>query len=77
MEKINIYGVVNKVIGNINPAGDASRDDIRLSNLVEMCELVELLVNDIRDVSKNKDRYEHSMKKSGEYADNFLKNLEL
>jgi len=76
MENTNIYGIVNKVVGNINPAGDASKDYIRFSNLVDMCELVEMLITDIREVSKNKDRYEYSMKKAGKYADDFLKQLD-
>ena len=41
------YDVVKKLIGNINPAGDASRDKERFENLKEAVKLVELLLSDI------------------------------
>jgi hypothetical protein len=67
--------IVKKLIGNIHPAGDASKDDKRFDNLKEMCDLVSDLVREINEVSKNKDRYEQSMKEAGQYADKFLINI--
>ena len=66
--------IVNKLIGNIAPSGQSHLDHDRLSNLKDMCDLVYELVDEIKEVSKDKDRHEDSMKKMGVYADNFLKN---
>lgn len=65
--------IVNKLIGNIHPAGDASKDDERLENLKAMCELVNNLITQIDNVSyKYSDSYAYSEKRAGEYAHNFL-----
>ena len=67
--------IVNKLIGNIYPYGATHIDADRFENLKEMCSLVSELVSQIKDVANhNKDRYEHSMKEMGLYADNFIKN---
>jgi hypothetical protein len=39
MKVINVYHVVEKLIGEIRPVGDASIDPKRLENLKAMCEL--------------------------------------
>lgn len=36
-----------------------------------MCDVVDKLLTDIDGVIPNKRRHEHSMKKAGEYADDF------
>jgi len=72
---MEIREIVLKLVGNINPAGDASRDGERFNNLVTLCNLVETLVYEINYVSHSKDSYESSVKRAGVYADKFLKNL--
>lgn len=72
---MEIEEIVQKLIGDINPTGESHLDKQRLDNLVVMCSLVEDLVYEISYVRREKDRYEHSMKIMGEYADKFLKNL--
>lgn len=65
--------IVQKLIGNIDPVGCSNRDEKRFENLKEMCELVENLVVEIQWVAnRNKDAYESSVKRSGEYAYKFL-----
>ena len=71
----NIKEIVEKLVGNIQPAGESHLDKQRLENLKLMCGLVEDLVWEINQVSKDKDRFESSMKVMGIYADNFVKNL--
>lgn len=72
---MEIKEIVLKLVGNINPAGDASRDGERFDNLVTLCDLVEDLVHKIKYVSKSKSSYESSVSKAGIYADKFLKSL--
>jgi len=75
-QKINIYEVVKKLNGSINPVGATQIDDERFENLKIMCSLIANLLADVSHVALyNKDRHEYSMKKSGEYADEFLKNI--
>lgn len=66
------YDVVKKLIGNIQPIGETNEDGRRLENLDEAFDVVENLVDNLKDVSSNADRVEHSMKEAGEKAENFL-----
>lgn len=67
--------IVKKLVGSITPYGASDIDERRMENLKVMCELVSGLVEDIRFTAQYKDRHEHSIKIMGEYADNFLKEL--
>lgn len=64
-----------KLVGKINPVGESNTDSERFENLKLLCDLVEELLIGITDVAnENKDRYESSMKRAGDYAQNFLTN---
>lgn len=65
--------IVLKLIGPISPVGESGADEERLENLKKLCDLVDGLMFEIDHVASHKDRYEYSVKKAGEYADNFLK----
>lgn len=67
--------VIRKLIGNINPAGDSSRDGERFDNLKAMCELVEDLLSDINFVAGESNAYQSSIRTMGEYAKKFIENL--
>jgi len=70
---MEIYDIVKKLIGEIDPVGETNTDDDRFENLKETTELVDRLLTDINRVEyKNKDRGEFSMKRAGEYAKKFL-----
>lgn len=71
----NIKEIVDKLVGSITPAGESHKDKERFENLKIMCDLVERLVYDIHLVTREKDRYESSMKEMGLYAQKFLDNL--
>lgn len=69
---MEIYDVVIKLIGQIDPVGETRADEERYKNLVAMTKLVDRLLSDIDDVAHyNKDRAEFSMKKAGQFANSF------
>lgn len=67
--------LVKLLIGDIIPIGETNIDDKRFENLKEMISLVESLLREIENVSYMNKRPEYSVKRSGEFAYNFLKNL--
>jgi hypothetical protein len=69
---MDIYGIVKKLIGEIEPIGDSSVDEKRYDNLLEYCLLIERLLQDIKDVTYYKDKVEYSMSKSGKRANDFI-----
>ena len=72
----DIYDVVKKLIGPITPVGDTLIDSDRYEHLKELTLVVGKLMSDIDTVaSMNKDRYEFSMKRAGEFANEFLDQL--
>lgn len=73
MERINnIYDIVYKLCGPIEPVGETNTDDERLENLRQIIILAENLISDIYEVSRFSDRCEYSMKQAGEKAANAL-----
>lgn len=71
------YEIITKLIGSVQPSGNASIDPQRKESLLKTIELVDQLLNDIRSSAVSKDRYEASMKEIGWIAHNYLSNLEL
>ena len=70
---INVYDVVKKLIGDIEPVGAEHIDKVRFENLKAVTELTNKLLTDIDDVAyKFKDRHEESVKKASEFANKFL-----
>lgn len=70
---MDIYEIVKKLVGDIDPVGESNTDATRLENLKVMTSLVDKLLSDINDVSVyNKNRVEHSMKVAGEFASKFF-----
>lgn len=79
MEKTDtttILKVVMKLMGPITPVGETTQDDERFENLKSMCDLVEKLIMGIEYVAhSNKDAYEFSKNRAGEYAQKFITSL--
>jgi len=70
---MNNTEIIKKLIGSINPAGDASRDGERFENLKEMCTLINDLICEVEHVAfNNKDAYEGSVVKARDFAFKFL-----
>lgn len=66
---MTLYDAIKKLIGPVNPAGDASIDPERFENLTALADLTAQLVDDLHEVTKYKTSHEGSVKKAGEYAD--------
>ena len=69
---MDIYEVVTKLIGPVNPVGEIHTDNDRLENLAVMTDLIEKLILDIGGVVPNKDRIEFSLRRAGEHAAEFM-----
>ncbi len=73
---MNYHEIVKKLIGPIEPAGESHTDSKRFENLTNLVTLMSLLMDDLYEVSKHKDRHEYSMKNAGLFAQGALKGLE-
>lgn len=73
MSELEILKAIRLLVGDIKPIGETNKDNQSFENLKKLCYIVDELVTDIDDVSyNNQDRQEFSMKRSGEFASNFL-----
>lgn len=72
---MNIYEINKKLIGDILPVGATHVDEKRIDNLNSHIYLIEMLLNDLYEVARNKNRVEASMHKMGEIANNELKSI--
>lgn len=71
---MDIYEIVRKLVGDIEPIGETNSDNFRFENLKVMTKLVNKLIADISYVAENKNRQEYSVQRAGEFADTFLNN---
>ena len=72
---MELYDVVKKLVGEIDPVGETNEDDRRFENLKTLTELVDKLLSDIDYVNtRNSKRYEYSLKRAGDFASKFLDN---
>jgi hypothetical protein len=69
------HEIVSKLIGPIRPIGETNIDNERFKNLKRLTILVDKLIYDIDAVIPNKTRVEFSMKRAGEFADQFFSSL--
>ena len=69
---MDIYEVVTKLIGPIDPVGESHTDGMRLENLAVMTDLIERLLLDVGGVVPNKARIEFSLRRAGEHAAEFM-----
>lgn len=72
---IDVYEVVQKLIGSIEPIGDSGIDEIRLKNLKETTALVDALMQDIYNLRAHSGRHEHSIKQACRHASGFLTHI--
>lgn len=73
---MEVYDVVKKLIGEIRPVGDASRDPQRLENLKEMCKLHAEIHKAIDDVAYDfKDDKQGTVVTSCNFANKYLDSL--
>ena len=73
---VDVYQVVKKLIGPIDPVGETHTDNHRFANLEATIQLVEMLHIEIDIVAyKFKDRQEASMKRAAERATKYLDDM--
>ena len=76
MEAKTIHEVVNKLTGNINPAGATHIDRDRKENLETFIEVFRMMHKQIDDIAyEYKDSYEHSIKEMVALADKQLDDM--
>jgi DNA-binding MltR family transcriptional regulator len=76
-DRFTVRNIVDKLIGPITPLGETNEDSVRYKNLEELCGLTHSFLTDIEMLRKYKNVPEHSRKKAGEYADDFLSEIAL
>ncbi len=74
---MDIYEVVTKLVGPIEPAGDSSIDGDRLKNLKVTTDLVDRLLTDISNVAELGNTHlcypkEHSVRVAAKHANEFF-----
>lgn len=70
---MDIYEIVKKLVGKIDPVGESNTDEDRFENLKVMTALVDSLLTDIDYViTLNANRTEYSRKRAGEFARKFF-----
>ena len=69
---MELYDVVTRLIGPVNPIGETREDKKRLENLKILTGLVEELFSDIEQVALFRHRVEWSMKTAGKAAKEFM-----
>ena len=72
---MNLNDIIDKLIGPVAACGEHSIDLKRHKNLLELIELTEHLVQKLENAAITKDRQEASMRKIGQEASEYLKQL--
>ena len=73
---MELYDIVNKLVGPTRPIGDSVEDAKRLANLKKLTELVDKLLTDIDHIADEfVHREEWSMKQAGRHCAAFLDTL--
>ena len=72
---MDVYEVVEKLIGPVSPVGETHTDNARFENLKELIELTDRLVGKISSGAYLKDRSEFSISRAGKSCQEFLDNL--
>ncbi len=73
---MELYDVVKKLLGEIDPVGETNEDNRRFENLKATTDLVYKLLTDIGYVEDYfKDCHEYSKKKASKFASKFLEGV--
>lgn len=72
---MEISEIVLKLIGPVQPVGDANADKQRLLNIRQLTDLTDRLLGEIDKAAGSADRYEASMKAIGTHARDFLNDV--
>jgi len=69
---MTLYDVIRKLVGHIVPIGESNRDAASLKNLKDFHDPIIAIVQDLKDVADEKNRYENSIKLCGLQAQKTL-----
>lgn len=69
---MEIYTIIKRIIGNIEPYGDTNIDEERTNNLNTHINISYNLIKDLVEVAKFRNRSEYSIKSMGNLAYNEL-----
>ena len=69
---MELYEIVMKLIGPVQPVGETNADDARLKNIQALTELVDRLLGEIQTVAARCDDHRASVKAIGKHARSFL-----
>ena len=72
---MDIYEVVEKLVGPISPVGETNTDNARYENLKELIELTDKLVGKISSCAYLKDSSAFSISRAGKSCQGFLDDL--
>lgn len=72
---MELYEIVMKLVGPVQPIGETRADGERLANMKALTELVDRLLREIERAARSADRVEASMKAIGAHARAFLKDV--
>lgn len=72
---MEVYEVVKKLIGEIDPVGSSHVDEKRYDNLTAMITLAGEILGDISYVARSENDSEHSVSKAGKRARAFLSEI--
>jgi uncharacterized protein YdcH (DUF465 family) len=74
---MEIYEIVEKLLGKIAPVGESNEDEKRYENLEATIDLIDDLLIEVGNVSTESRRPEHSRNKAGKLALESLRNTRL
>ena len=69
---MEMYDIVKKLIGEVQPIGETNTDNTRYENLEVLTDLTEKLLTDIFSVGDGRFSHEFSLRRAGQYAASFL-----
>ncbi len=72
---MDLYAIVKKLAGQIQPVGESGEDSRRFTNLEKTLELIDCLLQDVVHVALQAGRHEASVSKAGKRAEAYLELL--
>jgi hypothetical protein len=76
MTELVLHEIIKKLVGDVMPLGDSSRDSERLKNLETLCGLTNRLITRIEEISiRCKGSHEDSVQRIGNTANKFINQL--
>lgn len=72
---MDLYDIVMKLAGPVQPTGDHGEDTRRFANLKALTDMLERVLVDVRAAARCANRPEESMRRIGMYANGFINEI--